>query len=187
MGMHDALINKLWANESDRKIARAFAEKFGDVPGMEDRIAPLLQEASRGDAMVRDGTRTREEAQAYLLSFATEALGTPVHLTQEFQNWQPDASLLPPEPPDAEQPQQPAGQPAPTQPVAAAASAQTTNADARIAEIKSMMGAPHGSDAWRGYWMGDAGAKVQAEYRELLEPKSAGTETQENPDVHHAV
>jgi hypothetical protein len=33
MSERTALINKLFADEGDRKLACAFAEKFGDAPG----------------------------------------------------------------------------------------------------------------------------------------------------------
>ncbi len=41
--------------------------------------------------------------------------------------------------------------------------------ESRIAEIEGKyMRAPHGSDLWKSYWTGDAGARMQAEYRSLL-------------------
>jgi hypothetical protein len=43
------------------------------------------------------------------------------------------------------------------------------NVESRIAEIEGKyMRAPHGSDLWKGYWSGDAGARMQQEYRGLL-------------------
>jgi hypothetical protein len=44
-----------------------------------------------------------------------------------------------------------------------------SNVENRIAEIEGKyMRAPHGSDLWKGYWTGDAGARMQQEYRGLL-------------------
>jgi hypothetical protein len=41
--------------------------------------------------------------------------------------------------------------------------------DGRIAEIETRyMRASHGSDAWKSYWTGDAGARMQEEYRGLV-------------------
>src|SRR5579871_2656042 len=44
-----------------------------------------------------------------------------------------------------------------------------SNVESRIAEIEGKyMRAPHGSDLWKSYWTGDAGARMQQEYRGLL-------------------
>jgi hypothetical protein len=44
-----------------------------------------------------------------------------------------------------------------------------SNVESRIAEIeRKYMRAPHGSDLWKSYWTGDAGARMQQEYRGLL-------------------
>jgi hypothetical protein len=44
-----------------------------------------------------------------------------------------------------------------------------SNVESRIAEIEGRyMRAPHGSDLWKSYWAGDAGARMQQEYRGLL-------------------
>jgi hypothetical protein len=51
--------------------------------------------------------------------------------------------------------------------------ATLANAESRIGEIEKMMRAPQGSNEWRGYWTGDAGSKIQAEYRGLLEAREA--------------
>ncbi len=41
-------------------------------------------------------------------------------------------------------------------------------ADARIAEIETMMKSPIGSDAYKAYWLGEGGQRVQQEYRDLI-------------------
>ncbi len=178
MGRYDRLIDQLYKSDEDRALARAFAQQFSDVPGMESRIPDLLREAARSAEQVGGGAMSPEDARAYLTSFATEGLGAPAHLVQALQEWQPDPSLLPPEP-ATEQPQ-------PEPPAAAAQPSEqlgTTpvNTDARIAEIQGMMRAPQGSDSWRGYWMGEAGAKVQQEYRDLLALKTVGAEGPATP------
>jgi len=44
-----------------------------------------------------------------------------------------------------------------------------SNVESRIAEIEGKyMRAPQGSDLWKSYWTGDAGARMQQEYRGLL-------------------
>ena len=44
-----------------------------------------------------------------------------------------------------------------------------SNVDGRIAEIESKyMRAAHGSDAWKSYWTGESGARMQQEYRGLV-------------------
>lgn len=44
-----------------------------------------------------------------------------------------------------------------------------SNVESRIAEIEGKyMRAPHGSDLWKSYWTGEAGARMQQEYRGLL-------------------
>jgi hypothetical protein len=44
-----------------------------------------------------------------------------------------------------------------------------SNVESRIAEIEGKyMRATHGSDSWKSYWTGDAGARMQQEYRGLL-------------------
>ena len=44
-----------------------------------------------------------------------------------------------------------------------------SNVESRIAEIEGKyMRASHGSDLWKSYWTGDAGARMQQEYRGLL-------------------
>jgi hypothetical protein len=44
-----------------------------------------------------------------------------------------------------------------------------SNIESRIAEIEAKyMRAAHGSDAWKSYWSGDSGARMQQEYRSLV-------------------
>jgi hypothetical protein len=44
-----------------------------------------------------------------------------------------------------------------------------SNVESRIAEIEGKyMRATHGSDSWKSYWTGEAGARMQQEYRGLL-------------------
>jgi hypothetical protein len=50
-----------------------------------------------------------------------------------------------------------------------ASGAGLSNVESRIAEIEGKyMRAPHGSDPWKTYWAGDAGARMQQEYRGLI-------------------
>jgi hypothetical protein len=55
--------------------------------------------------------------------------------------------------------------------------ATLANAETRIGEIQGMLRAPQGSKEWRDYWVGDAGSKVQAEYRGLLQAREAAKAT----------
>jgi hypothetical protein len=58
-----------------------------------------------------------------------------------------------------------------------AAGGGLSNVESRIAEIEGKyMRASHGSDSWKSYWSGEAGARMQQEYRGLLEhfPPDAG-------------
>jgi hypothetical protein len=50
-----------------------------------------------------------------------------------------------------------------------ASGAGLSNVKSRIAEIEAKyMRAAHGSDAWKSYWSGDSGARMQQEYRGLV-------------------
>lgn len=50
-----------------------------------------------------------------------------------------------------------------------ASGGRLSNVESRIAEIEAKyMRAAHGSDAWKGYWTGDSGARMQQEYRGLI-------------------
>ena len=50
-----------------------------------------------------------------------------------------------------------------------------SNVDSRIAEIEGKyMRATHGSDPWKSYWTGEAGARMQQEYRGLLAAREQG-------------
>jgi hypothetical protein len=56
-----------------------------------------------------------------------------------------------------------------------ASGAGLSNVEGRIAEIEGKyMRATHGSDAWKSYWTGDAGARMQQEYRGLLASREQG-------------
>jgi len=50
-----------------------------------------------------------------------------------------------------------------------------SNVESRIAEIEGKyMRATHGSDPWKSYWSGEAGARMQQEYRGLLASREQG-------------
>jgi Bacteriophage head to tail connecting protein len=50
-----------------------------------------------------------------------------------------------------------------------------SNVESRIAEIEGKyMRATHGSDPWKSYWTGEAGARMQQEYRGLLASREQG-------------
>jgi hypothetical protein len=50
-----------------------------------------------------------------------------------------------------------------------ASGAGLSNVESRIAEIEAKyMRAAHGSDSWKAYWSGEAGARMQQEYRGLV-------------------
>ena len=50
-----------------------------------------------------------------------------------------------------------------------ASGAGLSNVESRIAEIETkFMRAAHGSDAWKSYWAGDSGVRMQQEYRGLV-------------------
>jgi hypothetical protein len=53
-----------------------------------------------------------------------------------------------------------------------ASGAGLSGLESRIAEIEGRyMRAPHGSDLWKSYWTGDSGARMQKEYRGLLDER----------------
>lgn len=57
--------------------------------------------------------------------------------------------------------------------------ATMANVESRISEIETKhMRAPYGSADWKAYHMGEAGAKMQQEYRSLLEARIANAERQ---------
>ncbi len=164
----DHIITKYWQSEADRRIARTFVEKFGDLPGMSDRVSSLLQEAARSAEQVGGGVMSPEDARAYLASFASEGLGMAPHLMSDLTSWfdgtaaEVSSAEAPPQP-EAEPAQaQPAAQPAPAkpaqpaQPTAAAPpqpAAPTREAlQERIALHQRNMKAPEGSPEWKAYW-----------------------------------
>jgi hypothetical protein len=174
---YDRLINQLWPGEEGkqaRAIAHAWVGRFESEPTMADRIEPLLREALRGDQLIQSGEKTPEEARAYLASFATEALGTPVHMVMAIEDWRPDPGLFPPETPaEAEKPAaEPAReqQPAASQPRAtaqaqlapAAATPDRTALQQEIERHQANMRAPEGSAEWRQYWREGGSAQYLA-------------------------
>lgn len=87
MTRHDYLIDQLFKEEADRKLARDFAAKYDGEPMMGDRIEPLLREAARTAQRADGGELTPEQAREYLGSFAREALGTPEHIVTSAMGW----------------------------------------------------------------------------------------------------
>jgi hypothetical protein len=188
MGRHDQLIDRLFADEQDRVLARAFAEKFADVPGMEDRIAPLLHEASRNAEQVGDGVMSPEAARAYLSDFASTALGTPAHVMEDLTTWFDSAASAETPPVPTSEPAQPAAVPTtvqPPQPTAAAPSRPATSTPTRealqqqIAQHQSNMRAPQNSPEWRAYWK-EGGA---ADYARALQALEAAPEAAAPPTL----
>lgn len=60
----------------------------------------------------------------------------------------------------------------------ASSGATLGNVGDRIGEIEKLMRAPQGSDAWKSYWLGDAGQKLQSEYRDLITARETLKERQ---------
>jgi hypothetical protein len=161
MAKHTALINRLWSDATDRKMAEAFAARFADVPGMEDRIPALLHEAAKPVPPDTPGEKSME----YLMDFA-RAIGTPPHAMAEFDGWANSAevaAIVAPEAPPAPVPPVPLAptQQPPAQPVVAAPPQQDPRAAAlgEIARFERMM-----REAPREYWQ----PQNQRLYREAL-------------------
>ncbi len=196
MGRYDALINKLYSDEADRKLARAFASHFGDMPGMDDRVSALLQEAARSAENVDGGAMTPQQAWDYLRDYAA-AIGTPPQTLAGFDTWfdttsaefaaaetpiaepakpapETDPAINPPNAGGAAA-AAPAEQPAPPSVTAAPARSAPTpganlpNVNDRISEIetKYMRAAPN-TPEYKAYWLGEGGQQMQQEYRELV-------------------
>jgi hypothetical protein len=191
---YTALINRLWPGDSHKQsriIAHQWVAAFQDRPMMADRIEPLLREAARGDAMVRDGMKTQEDAQAYLLSFATEGLGTPGHLVEAMANWIPDLDAVPPATPEqpnqvTEKPAITQAQPTATQPPAAAparpAGPTRAQLQERIKAHEADMRSPEGSEGWTRYWRGGG----SQDYLATLQSLETGDEAPAGSAAVHA-
>ncbi len=198
MGRYDALINKLYSDEADRKLARAFASHFGDMPGMDDRVSSLLMEAARSAENVGGGAMSPQQAWDYLRDYAA-AIGAPPIALAGFDTWfdSTSAEFAATETPAAEpakpvaetesatQPTPnaggaaaagaPAGQPAPPSLTAAPArSAPTLDRAALQAQIDGHladMRCEIGSEGYRRYWGG--GAAKYAEALRMMEALDA--------------
>jgi hypothetical protein len=189
MSRHGRLIDQLFQSDEDRALARAFAEKFGDVPGMADRVAPLLQEAARSAEQVGGGVISPEDARSYLASFASEALGMPPHLMSDLTTWFDNAGVevaaeQPPQP-EAEQQEPAAAPPAQTQvqppattPPPQPAGPTRAQLQAEITKWESAMRAEPGSAEWRSYWQGGGSAAYLAALQGLdTAPETLGPAT----------
>jgi hypothetical protein len=176
MEKHDALINRLYSDEADRKLARAFASHFGGLPGMDDRVSALLEEAARSAENVGGGAMTPEQAWNYLRDYAA-TIGTPPHAMAGFDTWFDATSA---EFAAAEAPTQPAAEPAQQQPQPTATPARARQAappplagptreslQAEIAKHQANMRAPEGSAEWRSYWREGGSAQYLAALQAL--------------------
>jgi hypothetical protein len=67
----DHVIDQLFKDDADRVVARAWAERL-ERDGVGERSEAIIREAAR----VADGTKTQEEALAYLADFS-HAIGVP--------------------------------------------------------------------------------------------------------------
>lgn len=156
---HHDLIDKLFSSAEDRKIAYAFAEQFDRDPQMSDRVAPLLREAARVDAEIAAGKQTREQGEAFMLSFASDALGTPSYLVQQLATWAPEPTTPP----------LPADMPEETRQQLAAEARRSAQAD--VQRYEALMRAPQGSPEWKSYWQNPA---TQDAYRAALGRATGG-------------
>ncbi len=177
MGKHSRLINKLWEDPGDRKLAESFAKHFDGMPGMEDRIPALLQEASKPTEM------SPQESWDYLRSFAA-SIGTPPTAMAAFGGWfdttaaevaaetPPEPEEADPEDPDIDNPplvrmseitaRQPAAAPAPP----ARPALDREAARDRVYQMEQAMRAEVGSPEWSSYWRNP---QAQEQYRAALE------------------
>jgi hypothetical protein len=172
----EKLITSLFADEPSRQMARNFADMYAAAPGVgEDRVAALIQEASRANVAVLNGQITAEAALAQLGGFAGTIGILPATVNDGLRFLQDGAGLT------AEAPDQPAqdpqAPPAPVQPAPASAQASPALADRaalrrEIDQQEANMRAPQGSEPWLDYWRrgGDAS------YRGALERLQQSTD-----------
>jgi hypothetical protein len=169
MGKHTSLINRLWST-ADRKVAESFANHFGEMAGMDDRIPALLTEASKPTDM------TPDQSWDYLRGF-TESIGTPPHAMAAFGGWFGTAAAevaAAEAPPAAEQsPAAPDQAPAPTAPPPVAATPRFPVGPPREqlleqnAQHLRNMRAEVGSPDWRAYHKDGGSAQYLANLQAL--------------------
>jgi hypothetical protein len=172
MGAHDQLIDRLFADEDSRAIARDFVARFADQSFVSARIPTLLQEAAAANERVASGAITAEQAREQLSGFA--ALGAPAGVMESLTAWYDEAGDTaagtdePQAADPAQAPQAPAAPPA--QPAPASPDRAALQQQAKM--HRANMAAPQGSPEWTAYWK-QGGAEA---YRGVLERLEASTD-----------
>jgi hypothetical protein len=166
----DSIINKYWPAEADRRIARAFVEKFADVPGMEDRIPSMLQEAASTADKIAGGKLSLDDGRSYLASFAADGLGLAPHIIAPLAEWFDSPGLdgaateTQQQPPDQAKPAQAAPAAATIRPATAVPDREA--ARLQVEKFETAMRAPQGTEQWSSYWRNP---QAQADYRAALD------------------